>query len=117
VAQASSTCSNFGVTWYINKIIRLVGDDPRQPDDGGEIPKSQGRGWQFNPQLCNLLCSSHKVCQVVDYFMYFGVGLSASCLRKIKKIKFFMLPHCLCHVLSMFKIEVFNAFQMGFGAS
>ena len=28
-----------------------VRDVPKLLDDGGEIPKSQGRGWQFNSQL------------------------------------------------------------------
>ena len=26
-------------------------DDPRLPGDGGEIPKSQGRGWRFDSRL------------------------------------------------------------------
>ena len=29
----------------------LVGDDPKLLEDGGEVPKSQGRGWQFNSRL------------------------------------------------------------------
>ena len=29
----------------------LVRDDPKLLDDGGEIPKSQGRGWRFDSQL------------------------------------------------------------------
>jgi len=28
--------------------LRLVQDDPKLLDDGGEIPKSQGRGWKFD---------------------------------------------------------------------
>ena len=30
-------------------------DDPKLLDDGVEIPKSQGKGWQVNFWLCNLL--------------------------------------------------------------
>jgi hypothetical protein len=26
----------------------MVQGDPKLPDDGGEIPKSQGRGWWFD---------------------------------------------------------------------
>jgi hypothetical protein len=33
----------------------LVRDDLKLPDDAGEIPKSQGRGWRFEPRLRNLL--------------------------------------------------------------
>ena len=33
----------------------LVRDDLKLPDDGGEIPKSQGRGWRFESRLQNLL--------------------------------------------------------------
>ena len=29
----------------------MVRDDLELPDDGGEISKSQGRGWQFESQL------------------------------------------------------------------
>jgi hypothetical protein len=25
----------------------MVQDNPKLPDDGGETPKSQGRGWRF----------------------------------------------------------------------
>ena len=37
-------------------------DDPKLMDDGGEIPKSQGRGWPFEPRLWNLLSTRHKTC-------------------------------------------------------
>ena len=29
----------------------MVRDDPKLLDDGGEIPKSQGRDWRFDCQL------------------------------------------------------------------
>ena len=29
----------------------MVRDDLELPDDGGEISKSQGRGWRFEPRL------------------------------------------------------------------
>jgi hypothetical protein len=29
----------------------MVRDNPKLPDDGGEIPKSQGRGWRFDSRL------------------------------------------------------------------
>ena len=29
----------------------LVGDDPKLLDDGGEIPKFEGRGWRFDSRL------------------------------------------------------------------
>jgi hypothetical protein len=29
----------------------MVQDDPKLPDGGGEIPKSQGRGWRFDPPV------------------------------------------------------------------
>jgi hypothetical protein len=29
----------------------MVQYDPKLLDDGGEIPKSQGRGWQFDPPV------------------------------------------------------------------
>ena len=29
----------------------MVREDPKLLDDGGEIPKRQGRGWQFHSQL------------------------------------------------------------------
>ena len=39
-----------------NKSIQtLPGDDLNLLDDGGEIPKSQGRGWRFDSWLWNLL--------------------------------------------------------------
>lgn len=33
----------------------MVGDNPKLRGDGGETPKTQGRGWRFNAQLTNLL--------------------------------------------------------------
>ena len=31
--------------------LRLVRDDRELLDDGGEVPKSQGRGWRFDSRL------------------------------------------------------------------
>jgi hypothetical protein len=36
------------VKGFSNFAYDLVQDDPKLPDDGGEIPKSQGRGWWFD---------------------------------------------------------------------
>ena len=33
----------------------MVQDDLNLPDDGGEIPKSQGRGWQFESRSLYLM--------------------------------------------------------------
>ena len=33
----------------------MVRDDPKLMDDGGEILKSQGRGWRFDSRQWNLL--------------------------------------------------------------
>ena len=65
----------------------MVQDDLNLPDDGGEIPKSQGRGWQFESRLWKLLSTWWKTCQVVNYLLCFGVGLSAFCLKEKKKKK------------------------------
>jgi hypothetical protein len=34
-------------------LMSWVQDDPKLPDDGGEIPKSQRRGWRFDSRLLN----------------------------------------------------------------
>ena len=60
----------------------MVGDDPKLPADGGEIPKPQERGWRFNSQVWNLLSTWQKTCQVINYLLCFGVGLSPFCLDK-----------------------------------
>ena len=66
---------------------RLVRDDPKLLDDGGETPKSQGRGWWFSSRVWNLLSTWHKTCHVVNCLMCFGAGMSAFCLKKKKKKK------------------------------
>ena len=33
--------------WSLRNNQLMVRDDLKLPDDGGEIPKSQGRGWRF----------------------------------------------------------------------
>jgi hypothetical protein len=42
--------TNKQVPGYIRNPLQ-VQDDPQLPDDGGKIPKSQGRGWRVNSQL------------------------------------------------------------------
>ena len=63
-------------------VDKLVQNYPKLPDDGGEIPKSQARGWRFDSQLWNLLSTWRKTCQVVvNCLLCFGVGLSTLCLK------------------------------------
>jgi hypothetical protein len=39
-------------THYLNLILLpLVRVDPKLPDDNGEVPKSEQRGWLFDSQL------------------------------------------------------------------
>ena len=73
----------------MNKIFKIgrcgtcncfVQDDLELPDDGGEIPKSQGRGWRYDSRLWSL-STSHKSCHVVNCLLCFGVSLSAFCLK------------------------------------
>ena len=33
------------------KESKMIRDDLKLPEDGGDIPKPQGRGWQFESQL------------------------------------------------------------------
>ena len=40
----------------------LVRDYPKLLDDGGEIHKSQEKGWWFDSQLWNLLCTWKNTC-------------------------------------------------------
>ena len=35
----------------LTDVLRMVRDDPKVLDDGGEIPKSEGRGWRFDSRL------------------------------------------------------------------
>ena len=74
------------VNWWFHSIKNsqmLVRDDPKpRPkllDGGGEIPKSQGRGWRFDSRLWNLLFTWHKTCQVVNCLLCFGVDMLAFC--------------------------------------
>ena len=66
-----------------------VSDDLKLPDDdGGEIPKFQGRGWRFESRLWNLLSTWWKTCQVVNCLLLcFDVGPSTFCLQKKKRKK------------------------------
>jgi hypothetical protein len=43
----------------IEMVVFLV-RDVKLPNDGGEIPKSQGRGWRFESRLWNLLFAWQK---------------------------------------------------------
>ena len=53
--------------------------------DGGEIPKSQGRGWRFDSQLWNFFYTWWKICQVVNCLLWFGDEVSVLCLKKEEK--------------------------------
>ena len=70
--------------WNLHLVINieLVQDDPKVPGDGGEIPKSQRRGWQFGSRLRNLLSTWQNTCQVVNSLLCFGSGMSVFCLKK-----------------------------------
>ena len=52
--------------WNFNDKVH---HNPKLLDDGGGIPKSQGRGWRLDSRLCNLLSPSHTTCQVVNCLM------------------------------------------------
>ena len=39
------------VQWVVKGMQKRVQDDLKLLDDGEEIPKSQGRGWQFDSRL------------------------------------------------------------------
>ena len=69
------------------KALEVVQDDPKLLNDGGEIPKSQGRGWGFVGQLWNLLSTWQKTYQVINRLMCFGASMSAFCLKNKKKPK------------------------------
>ena len=45
----------------VHKTFRLVRDDPKLLEDGGGIPKSQGRGWRFDSRLWSLLSIRQKL--------------------------------------------------------
>ena len=87
----------------------MVQDNP--PNDGGGIPKSQGRSWQFNSRLWNLLSTQHKTCQMVNCLVCFGVGLSTFCLKlewiKIK-IKIQLVTCCDLLVLTILIWGIFH---------
>jgi len=66
------------IIWKVNPCNTLVQDDLKLPDDGGKMTKSQGRGWQFESRLRNLLSTGWKACHVINCLMCFGrwhVGL------------------------------------------
>ena len=49
------------IIWKVNPCNTLVQDDLKLPDDGGGIPKTQGRSWQFESRLWNLLSIDEKL--------------------------------------------------------
>ena len=49
----SNTMCKYLIT--VDILVLLTHDDPKLLDGGGEMPKSQGRGWQFDARLQNLL--------------------------------------------------------------
>lgn len=59
--------------------------DPKLLEDGGEPPKSQGRGRWFDSRLWHLLSTWHKSRQVVNCLLCFGFGMSTFWLKKKKK--------------------------------
>ena len=67
---------------YVEWPICLVRDDLKLPDDGGEISKSQGRGWQFEFWLWNLLSTWRKTCQMVNCLLCFDIGSLTFSLKK-----------------------------------
>ena len=81
--KSSQLIGNFSVVLKFNRL--LVRDVPNLLDDSGEIPKSQGRGWQFDSQLWNLLSTWQNTGQVVNCLLCFGIALSTFFLYKIKK--------------------------------
>ena len=60
------------------------GGDPKLLDDGGEIPKSQRKGWRFDSRVWKLLLTWHKTCLVVNCLLCFDVGLLDFFLKKNK---------------------------------
>ena len=58
-------------------------DKPKLLDGGGEIPKSQGRGWQFDSWLWNLLCTWQQLAM----WSFASCALALACLPTISKIK------------------------------
>ena len=49
LSQKVASCVNIVATMEF--FTTLVQDDPKLPDDGGEIPKSKGQGWRFDSCL------------------------------------------------------------------
>ena len=62
-----------------------IRDDLKLPGDGRGIFKSQGRGWQFESRLWNLLSTWRKNLPGGQLPHVLGVGLSAFCLKKEKQ--------------------------------
>ena len=53
--RAHATLFSLPLLSYLDIQRNLVRDDLKLPDDGGGIPKSLGKGWQFESRLWNLL--------------------------------------------------------------
>ena len=88
----------FGLPWWKSNLTpmlfmspsftpcpTLVEDDPKLLDDGGEIPKSQGRGWRFDSRLWDLLSTWQNSLpggQLPQVLWRWPVGLSSKKERK-----------------------------------
>ena len=60
----------------------MVRDDLTLPYDGGEIPKSQGRGWWFKSRMWKLLSTLQKICRSTA-----SCALALACQPSISKKK------------------------------
>ena len=81
-----------------------VWDDPRLLDDGGEIPRFEGRGWRFDSWLWSLLSTWHKNLpggQLPPVLWRWPVGLLPQKERK-KSLTGCMLTvfQCICYWIS-----------------
>ena len=56
--QHSSSCKHFPSSPLCPTMVQ---GDPKLLDDGGEIPKSQGRGWRFGSLMWKLFSTWHKL--------------------------------------------------------
>ena len=84
--ERSSWCALFGVleegdplqTLHSNvrKAIPCVPNDPKLLDDGGEILKSQGRGWRFDSRLLNFF----SIGQILARWSTTSYTLELACL-------------------------------------
>ena len=73
----------------IHKKCRSLRDDPKLLDDGGETPKSQGRGWWFDSRLWNLMSTWQKLVRWSTASRVYGAGLATFRLNKKLKMEKF----------------------------